>query len=60
MSAYTILERTKENAEMAELSRTEAAIDKKLNVSTYIVTSSAWKNGKIVHVDKIKPIQQFE
>jgi len=40
--------------------RTEAVIEKKLNDSTYLVKSKSWKTGKIIHVDKIKPIVQFQ
>ena len=38
----------------------EAVIAKKINDATYLVTSRKWREGKIVHVDKLKAVKQFE
>jgi KaiC/GvpD/RAD55 family RecA-like ATPase len=32
----------------------------KLNVVTYIVKCAAWKHNKVVHVDKLKPVLEFQ
>jgi len=38
---------------------TEGTVEKKINDATYLVRSKAWKQGKIVHVDKLRPVKQF-
>jgi len=30
-----------------------------MNDATYLVKSRNWKDGKIVHVDKLRPIRHF-
>jgi transposase InsO family protein len=35
-------------------------IQQKLNDVTYIVMCSSWRQNKVVHVDKLKPVVQFE
>ena len=40
--------------------RTEAVVTCKLNDATYLVKSKNWKEGKIVHVDKLRPVRQFQ
>jgi len=37
----------------------EAVVVKKLNDVTYVVRSSAWRQPKIVHVNKLKPVREF-
>jgi len=39
--------------------RTEGTILRKLNDATYLVTSKSWREPKVVHTDKIKPILTF-
>ncbi len=39
--------------------KVEGVIEKKLDDVTYIVTSRNWRRAKITHVDKIKPILNF-
>ena len=39
--------------------KTTGEIIKKINDVTYLVKSHAWKQSKIVHVDKLKEIQHF-
>jgi len=39
--------------------RTEVKIIKKLNDVTFVVQSKTWKGTKVIHVDKLKPINSF-
>ena len=39
--------------------RTEGTILRKLNDATYLVKSKSWREPKVVHTDKIKPILAF-
>jgi len=39
---------------------TEGVVHTKLNDATYVVSSKSWRGNKIVHVDKLKPVRQFE
>ena len=39
---------------------TEAVVTKRVNDATYLVTNKKWKDGKFVHVDKLKHVRQFE
>jgi len=39
--------------------KTEAVIQTKLNDATYVVNSPSWKEPKIIHVDKLRPIIEF-
>ena len=41
------------------LYKTEGVIVKKLNDATYVVRSKSWRQEKIVHVDKLKPVFYF-
>ena len=34
--------------------------EKKMNDVTYLVKSQSWKDGKIVHVDKLRPVRHFQ
>ena len=34
-------------------------VERKLNDVTYVVKSTAWKQAKVVHVDKLKLVQNF-
>ena len=38
----------------------EAVVLHKVNDVTYIVRCDAWKDAKVVHVDKLKPVLTFE
>jgi len=38
---------------------TVAVVVKKMNDATYLVKSRNWKDGKVVHVDKLRPIRHF-
>jgi len=38
---------------------TVAVVVKKMNDATYLVKSRNWKDGKVVHVDKLRPIKHF-
>ena len=40
--------------------RTEGWVKHRLNDAAYIVRSKAWKGPKVIHVDKLKPVRQFE
>ena len=40
--------------------RTVGQVVKKLNDATYLVKSKSWKEPKIIHTDKLRPILQFE
>lgn len=39
---------------------TEAVVAKKINDATYIVSAKGWKSPRLIHVDKLKPIVQFQ
>jgi len=39
--------------------RTEGKIIKKLNDVTFVVQSMTWRGTKVVHIDKLKPINSF-
>ena len=39
---------------------TEAVVTKKINDATYIVSAKGWKCPRLVHVDKLKPIVEFQ
>ena len=40
--------------------KNEAVVLHKVNDATYIVKCDAWKDAKVVHVDKLKPVLTFE
>jgi len=40
--------------------KTEGVVTKRLNDVTYVVQSASWKKSKVVHVDKLKLIRDFE
>ena len=59
-SGYTILGGSLEDRQSGNhFFRTEGVVVKKLNDATYVVNSRSWKNDKIVHVDKLKPLMHF-
>ena len=40
--------------------RTEGEVVKKINDATYLVNSKSWRENKIIHTDKLRPITTFE
>jgi len=39
---------------------TEAVVARKINDATYLVPAKNCREGKIVHVDKLKPVRHFQ
>jgi len=40
--------------------KSEGQVLKKLNDATYLVKAKNWKEPKIVHADKLKPLLSFQ